>query len=405
MAAKDLADATHLSLESVGVLHEEIINTGGMNLVSKIDPEIGSENRGRGKVLFLVKHISHSEAARLGAFGFRFTTPSNVYDVLSRTMEVSKTEITKAIKDMSALQPDRESLHDEGVYIGCFAVKPEVVKGGFDILVQDASTSRIPTRSIGIPSFSAPHYRFLKKIHGKTAGEIVSFPSNIVDAAETSGLTETFAVHFTEAVSLLLGDLKDNYFANAVLDTNPQYIPTTGSISQLIVFKIMVPIHVSLSTPGLTFTPFLFFSTQQRSYPGCSEHEVHVRRVHREFSGRATPTSVGPRGTSLAKRMFKDRDPLKLAAIGRSMASSSRSPSVSSEKHLVIDDRFLSAGIMVSQSVTVEVAKEQANSTDTRPLGPSVDVMKLDETSDVLTWCEVLFKGVIEDMKIRDTTR
>jgi hypothetical protein len=403
VAAKELADATHQSLESVGVLYEDIIIAG--SFATKSDPETAySDHQGRGKVLFLVKKVDKAEAARLGTFGFRFTTPVNVYDILSRTMLVSKHSISQAIEHMAIYNPEREALLLPGVYLGCFAMQAEI-KGGFDILVHKSATSKLPTRSLGIPTLTSAHFRFLQQYNGKMFSEIATeLQSNFIEAAQTAGLTEEFAIQFKDALTHLRREVKDPYFDNAVLDASPQFLPTatpidarpgsSGTVAQMIVFKILVPIHTSVTAPNLILTPFNFFSTQQRSYPGCPEHEVHARRTHRDFSGRIVPMPIPKKTSRRGTRLWKLREGRR----GLDVGEISRSPSMSSEKHLVMNDPFATAGIMVSHSVTVDVV-EPKTATEMKDLGPRVAVSKLDESADSLTWCETLFKSVIQDMK------
>lgn len=417
VAAKDLADATHQPLQSVGVLYEEMLitglNTGGAGLMSKLDPEIGRRHRGRGKVLFLVKNIDKTEATRLATFGFRFTSPTNVYDVLSRAMQVTKEDVVKVVSTMATYYPEREALLPPGVYLGAFAVQSNEV-GGYNILVQQSESSKLPAHSLGINAITPAHFRFLQKYHGKTAGELTTVLRNdLREAASGAGLPEAFARQFNDALAYLLLELKDQIFNNAVLDANPQYLPTamseedpsrpgTGTAAQLIVFKTVVPSHISITSPNLVFTPLPFFSIQQRSYPGCPEHQVHARRVHREFSAKkAVPHTTRTRSRSRSGRIWKSAasQSSSFPAFGRLRAGapSSRSPSMSSEKNLVVDDPF-SAGIMVSQTVTVNVASP-TDSTELKDLGPSVNVTKIDDSADNFTWCEALFKGILPDAR------
>jgi len=418
VAAKDLADATHQPLQSVGVLYEEMLITGqspcGASLISKLDPEIGRRQRGRGKVLFLVNNVDKVEAARLATFGFRFTAPTNVHDVLSRAMQVAKEDVVKVVSTMATYTPEREALLPPGVYLGAFAVQSDGM-GGYDILVQQSESSKLPAHSLGINAITPAHFRFLQIYHGKTAGDLTTvLRDELREAAAGAGLPETFSKQFNDALAHLLLQLKDPIFNNAVLDANPQYLPTamseedpsrpgTGTAAQLIVFKTVAPAHFTVTSQNLMFTPLQFYSTQQRSYPGCPEHQVHARRVHREFSGKKpVPRATRARSRSRSGRIWKSAA-LKSSSFPaldrlRAGAPSSRSPSMSSEKNLVVDDPFSSAGIMVSQTVTVNVASP-ADVTELKDLGPSVNVTKVDDSADNFTWCEALFKGLLPDTK------
>ena len=417
LAAKDLADATNQPLQSVGVLYEEMLvtglTTGGASLMSKLDPEIGGRHRGRGKVLFLVKNVDKVEAARLATFGFRFTAPTNVYDVLSRAMQVTKDDVAKVVSTMATYYPEREALLPPGVYLGAFAVQSDE-QGGYDILVQQRESSKIPVQSLGINAITPSHFRFLQRYHGKTADELTTvLRGELREAACGAGLPESFVKQFNDALAYLLLELKDQIFTHAVLDANPQYLPTamaeedpsrrvTGTAAQLIVFKTVVPVCTTVTSRNLVLTPLTFFSTQQRSYPGCPEHQVHARRVHREFSGKAVPRVTRSRARPRSGRIWKFAAPQSpsFPAFGRLRAGvpSLRSASISSENNLMVDDPFASAGIMVSQTVSVNVASPK-DATELKDLGPSVNVTKLDDSADNFTWCEALLKGAVPDTK------
>ena len=450
VAAKELADATHQPLETVGVLYEDIMITGGVAAAPKSDPEAPppspgrrKHHPGRGKVLFLVKKVEKSEAARLCTFGFRFTAPPNVYDPLARSMLVSKQAISLAVSQMATYEPEREALLPPGVYLGCFAVQADV-SGGFDVLV-DRNTSSLPMEPLGVPALTSAHFRFLQQFNGKTAAEIgTDQRSDVLEAARSAGLTEEFAAQFNAALSRLRRGVGGSYFNSAVLDSDPQFLPTaspkdvgpgsvSGSVAQLIVFKTIVPIHTPIEAAGLAMTPFTFFSTQQRSYVGCPEHQVHARRTHREFSVRIAPVhggggggggggasggggcggGGGGKGDLLSGRGGISRLGggvarlwnLRRIQLGSPTDLSSRSPSMSSEKNLVLgggggngNDPFTSAGIMVSHSVSVDVV-EPKSATEMKDLGPRVAVTKLDDSTENLTWCEALFKGMLQDVR------
>ncbi|KAI5813470.1 hypothetical protein BZA77DRAFT_339504 [Pyronema omphalodes] len=417
VAAKELADAIHQPMESVGVLYEDIIITASAS--TKSDPEIQYEPRpGRGKVLFLVKRVDKAEATRLGTFGFRFTSPVNVYDVLSRTMMVSKHAISTAITNMANYNPEREALSPPGVYLGCFAVQADI-NGGFDVLVQQGATSKLPNRPLGIPTLTSAHLRFMQQYNGKTTTEIIAaLKESSTEAAQTAGLTEEFAAQFQTALLTLRNELrdttqndtKDTYFDQAILDSQPHFLPTVSlgetsspnsleTTAQIIVFKTIIPIHTAVSSRQLTLTPFNFFSTQQRAYPGCPEHEVHARRVHREFSGRIAPLTPKRAVTRRERyaQYWRPKIGLRHGGFG-DIDTISRNLASISQTNLAANDPFASAGIMVCKEVTVDVA-EPKNATEMKDLGPKVDIAKIDETVDGLTLCEVLLKSLFQDMK------
>ncbi|TGZ80820.1 hypothetical protein EX30DRAFT_307146, partial [Ascodesmis nigricans] len=107
VAAQSLADITHRSLSSVGVLHTNLLTSG-------YDPE----RRGTGKVLFLVSQVEKQFHPR----GFRYAAIDTVLPILTNTMQVPQSELSTILSEMelTARSPPL-SLPASGVYIACFA--------------------------------------------------------------------------------------------------------------------------------------------------------------------------------------------------------------------------------------------------------------------------------------------
>jgi hypothetical protein len=157
-----------------------------------------------------------------------------------------------------------------------FAVQTDE-NGGYDILVREKETSRLPMHILGIGMLTPAHFRFLQKYHGKTAGELTTtLRPTLKEAAQAAGLPDIFAKQFSDALSYLLLEVKDSFFNQAVLDANPQFLPTatsdkdmsrpgTGTVGHIIVFKTLVPSHISVTAPSITFTPLSFFLPGARS--------------------------------------------------------------------------------------------------------------------------------------------
>src|SRR5258706_13955738 len=96
VAAADLAKQLNEPLENVGVLFDEIFNTGqkvaskpkgwGSLIQSSVDIERGRISLpqfGRGQLLFLTRRATLSEAEILQAGGFRFTPIQNILYIVA----------------------------------------------------------------------------------------------------------------------------------------------------------------------------------------------------------------------------------------------------------------------------------------------------------------------------------
>lgn len=410
LAAQDLADDTHRPLYNMGVLYDEIVITGGTtsgkrykdaDLVENQDIEAG---HGRGKFLFLVKGVDRSDALRLTAQGFQFTDPSNVTEIIARSMRVHKETFKSHLKSMSSCASAEHELQP-GVFLGCFAVRANV-KGGFDVLVRTDVRSQLPVVRLPLTTLGQSHLRFLKEQENKSVTQIMHSSQAIRSSSGPSDLSP-FVIIFHNALQALIGELQDPFFSEAVLILEPVAVPCQNPIDKeigtalIITFKTMVPIHsrTITSNPKFEFSPLNFFSIQQRCYPFSPDHDIHARRTHREFSGKAAQV---PQPLKLKHPLTpwqsKGNGGPKVTATTLSSRTSS-----SSEKNLVLDspivnlNPFTNGGIMVSQSVSVEHA-EVKSGIEMHNMGPSAAVVKEDDTEQP-TWVDLLFKGVISSVR------
>lgn len=408
LAAQDLADGTHRLLEDMGVLYDEIIVTGGTapgrvkneDSIASCDTESG---HGRGKFLFLVKEVNRSDAVRLTSHGFQFTKPDRVTDNIARSMQVHRETIKTHVKLMESCASAQKDL-SPGVYLGCFAVRANV-KGGFDVLVRTDARSQLPAVRLPLTTLGQAHTRFLKEQENKTVTQIIHSSQIIRNSGGPSDLSP-FVIIFHEALRKLINELRDPFFSEAVLILQPVAVPCQNPIDQemgtalIITFKTMVPIHsrTITSNPKFEFSPLVFFSLQQRCYPFSPDHDIHARRTHREFSGKAAQVPQPPKS-----KISSSLTPWQSKSSGPNITTTSLSSrtSSSSEKNLVLDSStanpFANGGIMVSQSVSIEHA-EAKSGIEMHTMGPSAAVVKEDDMEEP-TWVELLFKGVIPPVR------
>lgn len=402
IAAQDLADNTHRALGDMGVLYDNIIVTGGTISGEGKDGSDVEHGIGRGKFLFLVKGVSRSDALRLTACGFRFTNPDNVTENIARSLQVQSEAIRAHMKSM-AICASTENEISPGVFLGCFAVRANV-KGGFDVLVRTDVRSQLPTVRLPLTTLSQPHLLLLKGQEGRTVSQVMESLQEMHAPGSTPSDVPRFVTMFRNALRKLIGDLNDPFFSEAVLVIQPIAVPCMNPIDNeigtafIIIFKTMVPIHsrTVASVPKFEFAPLCFFSLQQRCYPFSLDHEIHSRRTHREFSGKAAqaPRPLKSRFSgTFAPWQSKDKPTIHTATL----SSGTSHKSSSSEENLMhsspIINPFVSGGIMVSQSVSIEHAEAQ-HGIQMHTMGPSAAVVKEEDTEQP-TWVDILFKGII----------
>lgn len=402
VAAQDLADSTHRTLDNMGVLYDEVIITGVSTTTKKNSKDANTQDvesgDGRGKFLFLVKGVNKSDAIRLAAHGYRFTNPSNVIDNIAKSMQVSKDSIKEHVKAMECCASVDYEIQP-GVYLGCFAVRANV-KGGFDVLVRANARSQLPAIRLPIATLGQTHLRYLQEQESRTVTQIIN-SSHALRRPGAGGPSDVspFVVMFHDSLRTLIDELQDPFFAEAVLILKPVAVPCQDPVDKeigtayIITFKTMVPIHsrTITSNPRFEFSPLNFFSLQQRCYPFSPDHDIHARQTHREFSGKAAQVPQPVRSKLLSPWQNKSKGPTITTTTLSSRTSSS------SEKNLVLEypttNPFASGGIMVSQSVSVEHA-EARSGIEMHPMGPSAAIVK-EEDEEEPTWVELLFRGVV----------
>ncbi|KAG0633380.1 hypothetical protein HOY80DRAFT_630626 [Tuber brumale] len=413
VAAQDLADGTHRSLDDLGVLYDEIITTGVS--VSNMIPGKNSDytdveaGHGKGKILFLIKKVTKPEAMDLTSTGYRFTDTSNVIDIISRSTQVPKETLIHHLNSMKTYNSPERMLQP-GIHVGCFAVRANV-NGGFEILVRVDQLDSLPTAQLPMSALKASHIKFLKENEGVGVGRLID-DMNAPDGGSRSlqALNDPpFVESFKEALQSLIDDIKDPFFADSVLIPQPIAIPcqitpeNDSGVAVIIVFKTLMPVHARTinESPKMDFVPFRFFSLQQRCFPYSADHDVQTRNTHREFSGKAAAAVQKPT-RSLSKRGLRDSLRPWPNSGHRFMTPNSSRPSTSSEKKLVSGDLspntslnpFTTGGIMVSQSVSVEHA-EAKSTMELQLMGPSSAITVKDNDQEMPTWVDILFKGVV----------
>jgi len=413
IAAQDLADGTHRSLEDMGVLYDEIITTGVS--VNNMIPGKNSDytdveaGHGKGKILFLLKKVTKAEAANLTDTGYRFTETNNVIDIISRSTQVPKETLIPHLNSMRTYN-SAERMLQPGVHVGCFAVRANV-NGGFEILVRADQLDSLPTVQMPMLALEARHINFLRENEGVTVKRLID-DMDAPDGGSTSlqALNDPpFVVSLKAALKGLISDIKDPFFADSVLLPQPIAVPCQITpendlgVAVIMVFKTLMPVHARAinESPKMDFVPFRFFSLQQRCFPYTDDHDVQTRNTHREFSGKAAVVVQRPIST-LSKRGL--RDALRPWPNGghRFLTPVSSRPSTSSEKKLVTSELspsislnpFTTGGIMVSQSVSVEHAEAKSD-VEMQVMGPSSAITVKDNDQEMPIWVDVLFKGVV----------
>ena len=381
IAAADLAEHLGEPLESMGILSDEIFNTGQTAVPvseaqrrmtkSSVDLErddIVTRTTGRGQLLFLTRRVDRKAAERLTASGYRFAEIQNVVRIIGRSMQINHDDLQDRLSNMFEYADETHVLKP-GVHLAFFAVRAKV-RGGFEVLVRKDASSQLPTMQLKLDSLSNWNLEFLSQLDGWSVKACLKFLRAKSDSSTSLNKEQTFAKQLHDALRELEEEINDPLFADALLIAKPVLAPCCGvsedagpGQATLIAFRLMLPIQFRARGPKLEFTPLSFFRIQQQVYRNSLDHAIFARKVHREFGsvlnhGRLSieDGQKNARATFLGKPIRALKSKSTLNARGQldvSIEKSRTNSDSSSEIKLVENQTF--GGIMVSHEVSVNV--------------------------------------------------
>ncbi|KAI9680496.1 MAG: hypothetical protein M1817_003936 [Caeruleum heppii] len=383
VAAADLATQISEPLDQLGVLYDEIMNTGTvpmsrkMKIAHSLRPEHGKNGDvelgtippaifGRGQVLFVVRRTNKMDAARLQARGFRFASIQNVSEILARALQVDNAALFARIESMRNYSKS-DQIMPAGVHLGYFAIRARI-SGGWDVLVRREAKNRLPTIQLPIRSLKADHLALLKQLGGLT---VANCRKRLQEELASNLHDDLFATPFYDALIALSDQVADPLIHEALLVAETFDVPCRPVIegdqpgqATLIACHIVVPIHSREQSSWLQYSPLNLFHCQQRVYSNSPHHETFAQQMHGEFTPfvRTRPTS----GSSDSFPRLASRRP-RLPSRGKGshgswwgslqglerLENDAVAADTVSEKGLMRDGR--SNGIMVRREISVDI--------------------------------------------------
>ncbi|KFY31704.1 hypothetical protein V493_00884 [Pseudogymnoascus sp. VKM F-4281 (FW-2241)] len=301
-AAADLAEQLNEPLENVGVLFDEMFNTG-----EKHSAKSGTTSKGsnastdeesnaapthvlsRGQLLILVRSVAKTEADRLAASGYRFAEIQSVAPILSRSMQINCDDLPGRLTNMYEYSKDTPIMNP-GVHLALFALRA-CVRGGFDILVPKNRRNQLPAMQLSTDNLRGWETEYLSQLDGLSISACLKFLNAKSPNAITVSKEQLFAIEFRDTLMALKDEIDDPVFNDAVLIAQPLAVPCRGPNADappgratIFTFRLIVPIQSRAQGQKLEFVPLSFFRTQQYVYNNSSDHQHFTRKVHREFA-------------------------------------------------------------------------------------------------------------------------
>ncbi|KAF3917486.1 hypothetical protein ABW21_db0202957 [Orbilia brochopaga] len=395
VAAKKLSEQLRHPLEHLGVLHQDILHTQPSARSRVTTPIIASDDvenlrkvtNGKGQTLFVYRQVNREEAARLQSHGYRFASIKVAVDVVARSLQLRRDDLTAHIQSMRD-QSGSESIFEPGLHVGFFAVRANV-DGGFDVLAQSHQPNLIPSVQLPIKALTDEMRLVIQSFHGMTLSTVLQSLEDKI--ASSSGTEQIFLEELQSSIRALAKAYPDGFWLDAIFSSVPVSLPCRSgnfdveySTAQVYIFRAIVPIHQRELSDGIKMSPLELFTTQQRTFSTSRDHEVFARQIHTEFSGlseryldTAKPALMSPRVASFIWPI--SRRPL---TAGKSL----------------VENPF--ANIMISQAVDVHSAKTSMDVTELdsmRTTGAAIAVREVEEP----TWAEEYFQLLMSKTKPR----
>jgi hypothetical protein len=381
IAAADLADHLDEPLENMGILSDEIFNTGQIaasksearpdTSKSSIDLErddIATPAPGRGQLLFLTRRVDRKTAERFSASGYRFAEIQNVVQIIGRSMQINRNDLQDRLSNMFEYADETHNLKP-GVHLAFFAVRARV-RGSLEVLVRKDASNQLPTIQLQLESLNDWKIDFLSQLDNWSVKACLKFLRSKSVSSTVLTKEQTFATQLQDALGALEEEINDPLFVDALLIAKPVSAPCCGvgegakpGLATLITFRLMLPIQFRVRSQKLEFTPLSFFRMQQRVYRNSPDHAIFARKIHREFGSVLNTGRLSIDGSQKNTRAMFLGKPIR-ALKSKSTPNIRRPSEVSIEKSRINSDSASEiklvetqtfGGIMVSQEVSVDV--------------------------------------------------
>ena len=430
VAAAELANQLDEPLETLGTLHDGIMQTGKTKEKkrksdkaschkSAEDIEKGPrtiktiKTNGKGQLLLLARSIDKFEANRLVSCGFRFATLGQVGNIMARSMLVSLDDLMTTMEQVRTATKEDSSMPQGLTYISCFAIRADLraVRNStpkWEILVPKDAPGQLPSVQLCAGKLGQPEISVISQLDGMTVQQCVQQLLRSHDG--TFAGSPSFALKLREAILELIKKVSEPFFLQAIFCAKPFQLQHSGDGNEdaatILPFCIIPDVHtIALTSPKLVYTSLSFFKVRQQVTNDAPDHAALARKIHQEFSALAARKDVAAATAAAANGTYANRRSTLLSRGGRwpftksTSSQSSRSvvtlgaenplelenvnvqPQKSEPAMLTQSDAALAGrprattanhpwgGIMVHSDVTVNANSKEDSHMETRELG------------------------------------
>ncbi|WYZ37402.1 hypothetical protein EsH8_II_000908 [Colletotrichum jinshuiense] len=280
---------------------------------------------GRGSLMFLVRRVqSDREIERLEAAGYRFAELRQVSSIIGSSMQIKTSDLESKLHNMAAYADDNNQL-EPGVHLGFFGIRARVGGYGFDVAVRSGARNLLPSVKMPMDRIESWQVDLLRQLDRLTT---LGISRRIASLSNLSTRELLFASLLMDSLDALRTWIDDPIFNEAMLTSTVVTLPAnqapgegvSSKLTSLITFRLVIPIHVNVSSPKCEFVPLNFFKVHQLVGRDASRHLAFTQSVHRELAPviQSVPLEK-PRPTAQSKR--QPRFASRIRKFGRSNTS------------------------------------------------------------------------------------
>lgn len=300
VAALYLANSMKLEVDKIGILFENVIETGTLRpedttpAATDIELAVPQDVYGTGQLLFLTRRVDHQLAADLQNVhaGYKFARIDEVGRTIAETMQIPLSTLEAHADNLRRYVDTLTDIERPGTYLCCFIAIPKLHGSGFDVIVKRINQDQLPDCQILEREPLQWQADFLRRMHGQSYSKIVDFLDQVsTRVSETTASERQFSGVLLNAMAVLedqvpLALLAKSIFHGKALTAHYSRSCNKRSLKTTIYsFVACADLNENFDgSNGVTHIPASFFIARQQCYPGSPGHDVLAAKVHQEFA-------------------------------------------------------------------------------------------------------------------------
>ena len=306
VAAQQLANSMNLSVDRIGVLFENIIETGtvrsqeptlrgglqSMTRRNDMEMAVTEDVYGTGQLLFLTRRLNDDEPDRLLNAGYKYAGMEEVGHIIANTMQIPHATFENHMFNIRRYTNTLTNVHKPGVWLSCFAVVPKIHNAEFDVVVKRTNQDQLPDVQILDREPVQWQEEFFARLHGMKFEDIAVKVFAACDEYSPNTASErSLSTVLRDAMRILREQIPHEWLDKSIFhgrQLKANYSRTDANKSPpttIYSFVACTELNATLGeSTGVIAIPSSFFRARHRCYPGSPNHEVLAGDIHREFA-------------------------------------------------------------------------------------------------------------------------